>query len=382
MRLTFLPKIGSRRTRRTTRPPIRVCFVIDRLSRAGTESQLLALLEHLDRDRVRPSLCLLNEPPDAAPAIADCAVLSLGLQKLANPAAIVAAARLAGFWRQQRVDVVQTYFLDSTYFAAPLARLCGIRHVVRVRNNAGYWLTPAHRRLGRLVGRCCATTVTNSDAGKDSLIASEGIADDRVTVIQNGVDVDRFPIVRLPDTGRDPVRIGAVANLRPVKNIDGLIRAATAVCRSQPEARFEIAGDGEQRLELTRLIEMAGLVNRITLRGSIADIPGFLATLDVAVLCSHSESMSNALLEYMAAGRAIVATNVGSNAQLVRDRKEGLSVPPGDDDALAQAIQELLNDPALARRLGAAARERAVTEFSRSAMVRRFEDFYAFLWNE
>ncbi|HET6575155.1 MAG TPA: glycosyltransferase, partial [Fimbriiglobus sp.] len=139
---------------------------------------------------------------------------------------------------------------------------------------------------------------------------------------------------------------------------------------------FEVAGDGEQRAELERLHAALRLGDRFVLRGSVADVPGFLRTLDVAVLPSHSEGMSNALLEYMAAGRAIVATAVGANPTLIRDSEHGLIIPPGDEAALAAAVERLVTDLPLAVRFGAAARLRAETEYSRDAMRRRFESFY------
>ena len=361
--------------------PVSVCFVIDRLSRAGTEGQLLALLRNLDRSRVRPSLCVLRGAAAGTqvPDPAECPTLDLGLGKLMSPRAVPAAARLAAFWRRHRVEVVQTYFLDSTYFAAPLARLYGIRHVVRVRNNTGYWLTALHRRLGEFVGRLCAVTLTNSEDARQALMA-DGIPAEQVQVIENGVDLDRFLAAPAPDTGRAVVRIGALANLRPVKNVDGLLRATAIVCRSHPRVRLDVAGAGEQRAELEEQVRLSGLEGKVRLLGSVDDVPGFLAGLDVAVLPSHSESMSNALLEYMAAGRAIIATDVGANARLVRPGREGLIVPAGDDTALAEAIQKYLQSPPLARDLGAAARRRA-REFSREAMLRRFEDFFASLVN-
>ena len=182
-------------------------------------------------------------------------------------------------------------------------------------------------------------------------MAEEGLPAGRVRVIENGVDLDKFQTATPPDTGGALVRMGAVANLRPVKNIDGLVRAAVHICREHPRVRFEVAGDGELRADLDRQVRAAGLSDRFTLVGPVADVPGFLSTLDVAVLCSHSESMSNALLEYMAAGRAIVATDVGANGRLVRHGREGLIVPAGDDAALAGALGRYLSDPGLARQL-------------------------------
>jgi glycosyltransferase involved in cell wall biosynthesis len=263
-----------------------------------------------------------------------------------------------------------------------LARLCGIRRVIRVRNNAGYWLTAGHRRLGALVGRLASVTLTNSADGRRALLDSEGLRPCRVRVIENGVDLGRFANLRRPATGSETVRVGAVANLRPVKNLDGLIRAAAEVCRRHPGVRFEVAGEGGQRPELEALIRANDLDGRFVLRGAVADIPAFLSRLDVAVLPSHSESMSNAVLEYMAAGRAIVATDVGANAHLIRAGREGLIVPAGDDAALAAAICQFLRHPQLARSMAAAARARAEADFSRAAMVRRFEGFYLSLFNE
>ena len=120
----------------------------------------------------------------------------------------------------------------------------------------------------------------------------------------------------------------------------------------------------------------AGLADRFHLLGSVADVPAFLGGLDVAVLPSRSEGMSNAILEYMAAGRAIVATAVGAAPELIDEDVHGLLVPPNDAAKLAEAIDRLLKNPALAQRMGEAARRRARERYSREAMVERFTDFY------
>ena len=359
-----------------SRQPVRVAFVIDRLSRAGTESQLLALIRELDRDRVEPSLVLLDGTDAESRALEpDCPVLRLGITRLASVNAVSAARRLAREWSAQRPDVVQAYFLDSAYFAAGVARWCRVPRVVRVRNNLGYWLTRRHRLMGRAVRPLVDVTLTNTAAGREQL-EREG---ERAVVIGNGVDLDRFPNVRPVDVTKPMVRVGCVANLRPVKNIAGLMRAARVVCDRFSRAVFEVAGDGEQRAELERLRDSLGLGDRFMFRGPVADVPGFLCRCELAVLPSHSEGMSNAVLEYLAAGRAVVATAVGATPDLLDGGRCGLLAPPGDEAALADAVCRLLSNTGLAADLGASGRRRAECEYSRPAMVRRFEDFYVTL---
>ena len=361
-----------------TPDPVRVCFMIDRLSRAGTETQLLALVRELDRSQVQPSLVLLDGEDDLSRALepADCPVIRLGVRKLLSPKAVSAAGRLRAFWREHRPDVLQVYFLDAAYLGAPLAKMCGVKKVLRVRNNLGYWLTSRHRVMGRLVRPFVDATLTNTDAGKDALVGRDGLRADRVAVLENGVDTSRFKRFMLPDTSKKRVRVGCVANLRPVKNIDGLMRAAKVALEKFPQVVFEVAGDGEQREELERLHADLGLGDRFVLRGSVSDVPNFLRRMDVAVLPSHSEGMSNALLEYMAAGRAVIATAVGANARLLDDGRCGLLVPPNDESALVDALGTLLANPLRAAGHGAAARRRVGAEFSRDAMTKRFEAYY------
>jgi len=362
-----------------------VSFVIDNLGRAGTESQLLALLRTLDRRAVQPSLVLLDGEGDASRELepAGVPILRLGVRKLASVRAVSAAKRLRAFWLEHRPEVAQIYFLDSAYFAVPVAKACGVRKVVRVRNNLGYWVSAKHKWLGRLIRPWVDVTLTNSELGRQALVTGEGLARKRVAVIENGVDVDRYPsspraCERPSQAARTlaatTLRVGTVANLRPVKNIAGLMRAAKLLLPEFPHLRFEVAGDGEQRAELEALHAALGLGDRFVLRGSITDVPAFLRSLDVAVLPSSSEGMSNAVLEYMAAGLPVVATAVGATPKLLDGC--GVLVPAGDDTALSAALAALLRNPDRAATLGAAARRRVEAEYGRDAMRRRFEEFY------
>jgi glycosyltransferase involved in cell wall biosynthesis len=357
------------------RRAVRVCFMIDELGTAGTETQLVALIRHLDRSRVEPYLCLLRgeDEPSRALAPPDCPVLRLGVRSFRRFSTLSAAWRLARFLRRERIDVLQVYFPDSTYLGVLTGWLAGVPRILRTRNNLGYWMTPWHRRLGRLCNALSDGLVANCVACRDAVIADEGLPAERVVVLENGVDLTRFTEHNAPArTGR----VGVTANLRPVKGLDVFVQAAAAVSVAHEDATFHVAGEGPLRSALVRLANDIGLGEGLTLRGSIADVPDFLAGLDVAVLPSLTEGMSNALLEYMAAGRPIVATAVGENVRLIEHGVNGLLVPPGDATRLATAIGRLLSDPPLAMRMGAAARQRVEEHYSREAMVRRFEAFY------
>jgi glycosyltransferase involved in cell wall biosynthesis len=359
--------------------PVRVCFLIDRLSVAGTETQLLALIRNLDRERVEPILCLKDGEDEESRSLepVNCPVYRLGIRSILSLDTPGRLVRFARILRRDKVDVLQLYFQDSTYVGLALGMLARIPYIVRTRNNVGYWMTSLHRRLLRMCTPFVSALVANCEAARQSAIAQEGFPVGRTFVLENGTDLARFPVPGPPRWNRSPgPKVGIVANLRAVKGIDVFIRAAAQILIRFPRTAFLVAGEGPLRPALEGLIKELDLQDHVCLRGCTDNVPEFLADLDVAVLSSNSEAMSNALLEYMAAGKAIVATTVGANSHLIHHEKHGLLVPPGDSAALARAIERLLDNRCLAERCARAARARVEQCFSRGAAVRRFEDFY------
>ncbi len=234
-------------------PPVRVCFVIDELAMAGTETQLLALIRHLDRRRVQPYLALLRGENPASRELEpeDCPVIRLGVGSLRSPWTALKALSFVQFlWREQ-IDVVQAYFPDSSYFGVPAAWLAGVRHRVRTRNNIGHWLTRGHRLLGRALNLITTATVANCDAARRALLSDERPRPDLVFVLENGVDLERF-LTLPPPVGRARW-VGAVANLRPVKGLDVLVQAGALLADRHPDVSFRIAGEGEHGSELQAL---------------------------------------------------------------------------------------------------------------------------------
>ena len=309
--------------------PVRVCFMIDNLRVAGVESQLLLLLKQLDRSRIRPSLCILNGKSELSRSLepSDCPVLRLEVKALHHPSTFVRAIRLARFFRRERVEVLQLFFADSTYLGIVAGKLARIPCMVRSRLDIGFWVRPIDRLLGRLCSWLVDATVANCEAARQSVIADERAAPESVVIIPNGVDLSRFEGVAAARAGRRPVGgpvVGAVANLRPWKSIDVLVRAAAELVKSHPTITFQVAGEGEMRSELEQLIASLGLQDRFQLLGTVTDIPAFLANLDIAVLCSQTEGAPNSIMEYMVAGLPIVVTAVGGNAEMIEPETHGL----------------------------------------------------------
>ena len=354
--------------------------MIDRLSRAGTESQLLALIRELDRAKVLPSLVLLDGEDDLSRALepADCPVLRLGVRRLFSLGAARAARRLRAFWREHRPDVLQVYFLDAAYFGAPLAKLCGVKKVVRVRNNLGYWLTPRHRALGRLVRPFVDATLTNTEAGKQALVEREGQRDGsrgragerrRYRAVQPLHAAGHVEEARPRRLRREPA--AGEEHRRPDAGREGGTASASRIWCS----RWPATASSARNWNACTPNSVSATAS--SLRGSVADVPAFLRSVDIAVLPSHSEGMSNALLEYMSAGRAVIATDVGANATLVRDRKDGLIVAAGERNGTRRSTRRVAcSIPSAPRAIGASARRRVEADYSRAAMRKRFEEFF------
>jgi glycosyltransferase involved in cell wall biosynthesis len=280
---------------------------------------------------------------------------------------------------RQRFDVLQTYFRDSTLFGMPAGRLARVPGILATRVN----LAPPETRLQRWLlrfwtRRLAHGVVANSPMCRAAATEFDGALPKRVHVIENGVELERYAsIPPLPGASRwRPQRIGLLANLRPVKDPATLVRAARIVVSRFRETTFLLAGEGELRPSLEQLIWQLGLSEHVFLCGEVRDIPGFLGNIDIGVLCSLSEGAPNAILEYMAAGRAIVATAVGGTRHVVHDGVNGVLVGAGDATGLAAALIRLIQDPPEATRLAEAARAYARRHEAR-LRAERFQALYA-----
>ena len=259
----------------------------------------------------------------------------------------------------------------------PAARLAGVPIVVASQRQLGDLLTPMQRRVQNLVFRLADCVVCNSLAAADQLVR-ERLPSAKVTVIPNGLPPEAFQetVPALPPES-GVMRIGMIARMNErAKNHAVFLRAAASVARQFPLAEFVLVGDGPFRKEWEELAQQLGIGPRTRFLGERYDIPAVLAALDVVVSASRTESLSNAILEAMAAGRPVVATQVGGNPELVRDRETGLLIAPEDERALADALETVLGSPKLAREWGKNARRIAQANYTLAYAQERFEHLY------
>lgn len=285
--------------------------------------------------------------------------------------------KLVGLLRRTRIEVAQSFDFYTNLMLMPAARLAGVPVVIASQRQLGDLLTPMQRRAQNLVFRLADCVVCNSLAASDQL-AREGVPEAKLAVISNGLSPGAFQQA-LPALPPEPgvLRIGMIARMNDrAKNHALFLRAAAGVASRFPLAEFVLVGDGPFRKEWEELARQLGISPRTRFLGDRHDITSVLAALDVVVSPSRSESLSNAILEAMAAGRPVIATRVGGNPELVRDRETGLLVAPEDEGALAAALETVIAFPDLAQEWGENARRIARANFTLDYARERFEQLY------
>ena len=293
------------------------------------------------------------------------------------------ALKLAQVMRRRRPGIVHTRNWGSVdgILAARMAGVPVVIHGEHGREAADPEGRNRRRTLARrLLGRWVDRFVTVSADLERWLSDEAGVPAGKVVRIVNGVDTEKFRPASDKSALREKLGIppenfvvGAVGRLDAVKDYGTLIRAAG---RGGDGTLLMIAGSGPCREELEQVAREQGLNGSIQFLGEREDVPGLMRVFDLFVLSSVGEGMSNTILEAMASGLPVAATRVGGNPELVEEGVTGTLVPPGDPEKLAAAIRSYRDDPSRARAHGEAGREKAVSSFSLSRMVREYEALY------
>jgi glycosyltransferase involved in cell wall biosynthesis len=354
--------------------PIPLAVVMTSFEPGGTERQMIELIRRLDPLRWAVHVACFHargawfsQAAQAAVSVAEFPVQSF--RRLDTARHLWAFAR---WCRERRLAVVHTTELYSNIFGLPGAALAGVPVRVGNRREINPDKSPAQIALQRAAYGCAHCVVANSRAAADRLV-KEHVPAQKIALISNGLDVRAFGS---RGRSRGPRRVVVVANLRREKGHEVLIDAAVDLLRRVPDAAFEFVGAGPELDALVARTEARQVRRAFTFLGHRNDVAARLAAADIFVLPSRSEAFPNAVLEAMAAGLPIVASGVGGICELIDDGRTGLLVPAGDPRALADRLGRLMGDPALADRLGEAARVEARARYSFDRMVAAFDSLY------
>jgi glycosyltransferase involved in cell wall biosynthesis len=361
---------------------IRLLNVVPTLLCGGTETQFMTLARSLDADRFDVRFACLRQ---WGPFVDELSQRGIPLREYPVTTflglnAVKQQARFARDVRRDGIDIVHTYSFYGNVFAIPPGRVAAPVVVASIRDR-GLYLTPMQMRVQRYACRLADCVLVNAEAVKSWLV-NDGFSPARITVIPNGVDMSRFTLRGDPITLRRSLGIAdetrlvvVVSRLHRLKGIEDFLDAAAVVAATHADVRFLVIGEPspvgnrEYLDELASRAARLGIADRVIFTGLRDDVPALLSAADVSVMPSLNEALSNVLLESMAAGAPVVATNVGGTAEALQHERSGLLIPPANSPSMAAAINRLLANPSMARELGTRARQVIANRFSLNRMV-------------
>jgi glycosyltransferase involved in cell wall biosynthesis len=368
---------------------VNVVFIIDSLRRHGAQRFLTYLARGLSNLGCVQRVIVLNKARDSdieeALSSARCAITYIG--KFALLLGGAGWWRLVGILKRTSPDVVMTMLDFADTLGRPAARLAGCHRLVtsiQVRNLA----KPVWQRwLDRKTVRWADKVIFNSGQVVNYAREKEGIRKDQVVIIPNGVEdlrtrsgALRADSRRQLGLGPKTLLLGSVARLYPQKNLSLFLRAMAKLSTLQ-QWKALVVGDGPERRQLLALADELSLTDRVIWLGAQPDVGGWLAAMDVFVHTSDFEGMPNAVMEAMAMGLPVVASAVDGTCELIEDGVSGYLLPPGDVDAFAKTIRELMKDPDRAHQVGEKAHRDVLERFGMDRMIEAYEQLFLSLVN-
>lgn len=384
-----------------------VMQVIGNLQIGGAQEVVRTLVDYLAWSGCHPIVCTFMDGPmrqDIERSGTKVVVLPRRHRIVAFPFFVVDMIRiwrqLAGLIRENKIDVVQTHLFDlsTNSLMLLLPYTTDLRLLFWTVHNVDFGPAGSHvsrpkrivyRSVYRLASRMANGFIAVSDKVKKAMVEEVDSIEDSITVICNGVDVKRYghPLDKtkvLSELGLEAgaYSVAVVGTLKEQKGHRYLIEAMSSIVPQYPNCHLLVIGDGELREELQAQTERRQLGENIHFLGNRHDVTDLLAASDLFVLPSLWEGLPMALIEAMASGLPIVATQVSGTTQVMLSGETGILVPPGDTQTLTGAILEMLSNPERARAMGVAARRHVEEGFSAQRQADEHLDLYHRLWQQ
>lgn len=360
----------------------RIMHITTSLNVGGLETFLLELLRLTNRECFSPYVCTMTS---GGQLVGEFEELGIPISVLSQRAGLDYAMpfRMASLLRRQQIDLVHTHNVSPWLYGLIAAKMARVHHLVHTEHSNVPELQKKLYRVEKFLSYGTDFIIADSTVVNVHLIKAQGIAPERVKTIYNGIDEQKYGgrskrAKTRSELGIGPEEnvIGTVGRLVPIKNHAGLLKAFSKVQREFCNVKLLIVGDGELRASLESQAQILELDHRVLFLGSRRDVPRLLQAMDVFVLSSFSEGLPISLLEAMASGLPIVATDVGGNREVIGDDEAGVLVPADSDEHLAAGIRMFLARPELRREKGCAAQQRVRERFSLRKTVRRYEEIY------
>ncbi|HJU88872.1 MAG TPA: glycosyltransferase [Gemmatimonadaceae bacterium] len=367
---------------------LRVVFCLDSLVNGGTELNAVRLAERLDKSRIDLRLVTFRSdgPLRTRYERAGVPIVPFPLRSFYGFSTLRQLARLVGYLRRERIDVLHSHDMYSSIVATVAARLA--RRPVTIVSRRWWGFDRRDHAVANAIAYRLADCVLANGETVAAQLEREGVKREKIAVVRNFVDESAFEPRPVADVRRmraelgvpdDALLVGIIASLFPVKDHATLLRAAALLRPSHPNLHLVLVGEGYVQPALEHLTSELGIADMVHFTGYRVDAGKLHAAFDVSVLCSVSEGFPNTLVEAMAAGKPVVCTDVGSCREAVLDGVTGFVVPPSRPDAFAERLAKLLDDPDLRARMGAAGRERARSRHHGQQVLSALEALYGAL---
>lgn len=361
--------------------PVPVLLACHTLGPGGTERQLTEMAKHLDRSRFAPHVMAFHAEGFRAEELraAGVPVAALPVRSLRDSSALTGALAFRRYLRKEKIAIVHPFDYPTVCYLVPLARWFGVPIVLSSSRGERALFPPFYRRALRWADARADGVVVNSPFCAAELRSAYGVASERIHLAPNGVDTELYqpgPRRLVPELEGAGFVIGSVSVFRREKSLETLIDAFAEVSVRHPDWRLMLGGSGAHEPQLRHRAEALTSRGKCVFLPVRRDVAAYHRSLDVFVLPSLSEAFSNALLEAMASGVCVIASEAGGNPHIVRHEDNGLLFPPGDVAALAQHLERIGTDGQARARLAGRGRAEAENRYSLEAAAGRLAEIY------